>query len=351
MSSLISTITEALNSLPEIRLVRVEMDPQAIDKGADAEIMIEVQGHLISLLLDEKKSAYPRDVRAAAWQLTSAGPRVSSCPAVPMLIASSLPRSSREYLRQQKIAYADSGGSLYLPLPQALFYVDKPVPRQAPREARNIYKGNTTRVLHLLLSQPQRAWHVSDLAKEAGVSRSTVHQVFQVLENQLWMEGQGKGPELVRTLTEPGSLLNAWREEHSLKQYEARSFYCYAKSEAMLRHAVTAALEHANRDYALTSSSGAELVAPFVTNVERVSVLIPQGLPLDGVIQEAKLEPVEEGSNVTFLLSKGDAPLLLRRQLDGVSVASDVQLYLDLWASPARGKEQAEHLRRERLSF
>lgn len=266
-----------------------------------------------------------------------------------MLITPSLPRSSREYLRDQRIAYGDGNGNLYLPLPQALFYVDRPAPRQAPREARNIYKGNTTRVLHLLLSQPKRTWHVSDLAKETGVSRSTVHQVFQVLEKQLWMEGRGKGPELVRTLTEPGSLLNAWREEHSLNQYEVRSFYCFAKRGDLLRHAVIVALERAGINYALTSSSGAELVAPFVTSVERLSVLIPQGFLLESAIQEAKLEPAEEGSNVTFLLSKGDAPFLLSRRMAGVNVASDVQLYLDLWASPARGKEHAEHLRCERL--
>ena len=90
---------------------------------------------------------------------------------------------------------------------------------------------------------------------------------------------------------------------------------------------------------------------PCVTSVERLSVLIPQGFTGESAIQESKLEPAEEGSNMTFLFSKGDAPLLLPRRISGVKVANDVQLYLDLWASPARGKEQAEHLRRERLPF
>ncbi len=351
MQTLITTVIEALKTLPDVRLLRVEMDPHAMETGADAEVMLEVQGRPFCLLIDQRKSAYPRDVRAAAWHLSLTQDRPQSMPGVPMLIAPSLPQSSREYLREQRMAYGDSSGSLYLPLPQALFYVDRPVPRQAPREVRNIYKGNSTRALHLLLSDPKRPWHVSELAQEAGVSRSTVHQVFQVLESHLWMEGRGKGPELVRTLTEPCALLNAWREEHTLKEYEAHSFYCWAKSGDLLRHAVTVALERAKRDYALTLSSGAELAAPFVTGVDRVSVLIPRGPSLENVIQEAKLELAEEGSNVTFLLTKGDAPLLLRRSLEGVVVASDIQLYLDLWSSPARGKEQAEHLRRERLSF
>jgi hypothetical protein len=39
------------------------------------------------------------------------------------------------------------------------------------------------------------------------------------------------------------------------------------------------------------------------------------------------------------------------RQLDGRRVVSDVQLYLDLFASPRRGREQAQHLRLQNLSF
>lgn len=351
MQPLLSTITDSLTALPQVQLRRVDRDSKALEPGADAEIHLEVQGRPMCLRIDERKSVYPRDIRAAAWRLSSAPALLRPVPCVTMLIAPSIPQSSRAFLREQNIAYGDGSGSLYLPLSHALFYVDRPVPRQAAREAHNLYQGSTTRVLHLLLSQPQRAWHGSELAKAAGVSPSTVHQVFQVLERHLWMERQGKGPERVRTLTEPGLLLNAWREEHSLRQYEARSFYGWAKSYDLLRQAVTEALERDERDYALTASSGAERVAPFVTGVERLSVLVPRGPSLESVLQEAALEPVEEGSNVTFLLTKDEGPLLLRQRRENVWVANDVQLYLDLWASPARGREQAEHLRRERLAF
>jgi hypothetical protein len=39
------------------------------------------------------------------------------------------------------------------------------------------------------------------------------------------------------------------------------------------------------------------------------------------------------------------------RQVRGIYVVSDLQLYLDLWAMGGRGQEAAEELRRERLHF
>jgi DNA-binding MarR family transcriptional regulator len=219
------------------------------------------------------------------------------------------------------------------------------------REALNIFKGNAARVLHVLMSEPGRRWHLVELADQAKVSPSTVHQVLFVLQNHLWVDARGLGPKRVRVLREPGALLEAWREEYSLKQYDARSFYGWAKSAEELRAAVTSAIDAAGVKYALTLASGAALVAPYATSVQTLSIIILAGADMDPVWTKAALEPAEDGANVTVMISKSDAPLLLRREIDGVWVASDVQLYLDLWVSPSRGKEQAEHLRRERLKY
>jgi len=37
------------------------------------------------------------------------------------------------------------------------------------------------------------------------------------------------------------------------------------------------------------------------------------------------------------------------RRIDGLPVVSDIQLYLDLYGYPVRGREQAEHLFQKRL--
>ena len=104
-------------------------------------------------------------------------------------------------------------------------------------------------------------------------------------------------------------------------------------------------------EYALTLGSGAQLVAPYGTEVGHVWALAPANAPIEDAARAAGLRPVEEGESVTLLATRDRSPLLFRRQVDDLWVASDVQLYLDLWAWPQRGKEQARHLRAERLGY
>ena len=346
-----NVVSTTLQALPHVRMTSVAAEAQATESGADFEILLEIRGHPLRLLVHEKRYAYPRDIHALIRQLTFPCSRKSETPCLPMLVTPALPMSSREILREANIAYADSSGSLYLAFGESLFYVDRPVPHIPIRKIFNIYKGKTVQVLHVLLAMPERPWHIGELAAEAGVAPSLVHKVFQILEDQLWMERIGQGPKVVRLLRDPGALLNAWRAEHSLKQYDFLSYYGWAQTPHALRNALSSALEEMGSEYALTLSSGAEFVAPFVTGVEKLSLLVPNTVPIQQIRERLKFQPVDAGANVQFFVTKHEAPLLRRRRIDNIWVASDIQLYLDLWASPARGKEQAEHLCRERLSF
>ena len=155
----------------------------------------------------------------------------------------------------------------------------------------------------------------------------------------------------MRALVEPGALLDSWAEAHTLKDYSFRLFYGWSQSPAKLRAAVMDALDRRGIPAALTLTAGAELVAPFAVGNERLELLVQDHPVVEEASLEAGLRPVEDGENVAFLLTKERSPLMFRQQIDGVQVASPIQLYLDLCASPRRGKEQAKHLRAERLSF
>jgi hypothetical protein len=61
--------------------------------------------------------------------------------------------------------------------------------------------------------------------------------------------------------------------------------------------------------------------------------------------------PVLDGQNVVFLQGKDDTPLVFREQIDDLWVANRFRLYADLRRDPRRGREQADHLRREVIGF
>ncbi|MHB1657402.1 MAG: hypothetical protein ACYCSZ_13675 [Burkholderiales bacterium] len=70
--ALIEQLLESLRKLPDVHaeLVRSEPAVQA-ERHIDAKIDLHVAGKSIVLLVEAKKSVYPRDVRQALWQLKS----------------------------------------------------------------------------------------------------------------------------------------------------------------------------------------------------------------------------------------------------------------------------------------
>lgn len=348
---------EALARLPEVEVHCVEpissVQGRARARALALAVLGAVKGRPVRFLVEARASGYPRDVQQAIYQLDGLRRLEQPVADVPLLAAPAISEAGRELLRRHKLAYWDAGGSIYLDLPWAFYWVDRPVPAGRARILRNVYRGSAARVLHALLLETGRAWHVSELAQRAQVSLSTAHQVCTFVEAQLWMDKAGKGPRAVRVLRQPGALLDAWAAEHSLAEYEARRFHRWAREPDELLHAATEALAGAGVEHALTLGSGARLVAPYGTDAGRAWVLVPTGAAgrLDGMARAGDLRPVEEGEAVTFLITRERSPLLFRRQVHGFWVASDVQLYLDLWAWPLRGKEQARHLRAERLGY
>ncbi|MBF6613854.1 MAG: hypothetical protein IVW55_12070 [Chloroflexi bacterium] len=345
----------ALDNLPGVEIRSVEPEPLGANKSpVDVGLLADIKGRPALILIEVKALVYPRDARAAAWQakmVSYADDSTPTKPTVHMIAAPAISRSSRELLRDEGLAYWDQSGSLYLEVPWAFYFVDRSKQGKSERPIRNIYRGSTAQVLHAMLIEPDRRWHVQELAEIAGVSPSTVHEVFTFLENQLWAEKVGSGPSTVRTLTKPGALLDAWAGEHSLKQYKTRRFYRWVQSRGKLKSDTLKLLHDDGMDYALTLASGAEYVAPYTTSIDNLHILVPETADITTLAERGGLKPVESGENITFLVSSERSPLMFRQHLEDTDIADNIQLYLDLWAWPRRGKEQAEHLRSSKIGY
>jgi hypothetical protein len=98
--------------------------------------------------------------------------------------------------------------------------------------------------------------------------------------------------------------------------------------------------------YAVTLGAAASLVAPFVRSTD-VYVYATGDEKI--IIKELGLTPVDFGGNVHIVEPYDEGVLFGRRSIDGVTAVSDVQLYLDLYNHPSRGREQAEFLRKKRM--
>jgi hypothetical protein len=94
--------------------------------------------------------------------------------------------------------------------------------------------------------------------------------------------------------------------------------------------------------YTLTLGAASSLVAPYVRSTD---VYVYVTGDRQRLIQALDLSPVEFGGNVYLAVPTDDSVLVDSRVIKGLTVVSDLQLYLDLYNYPARGREQAERVR------
>jgi hypothetical protein len=213
------------------------------------------------------------------------------------------------------------------------------------RELRSIFKPKSAQVLRVLLRDPRRSWRVTDLAEAAGVSLGHISNVRLALLDREWA---AIGPDGL-FLTEPERLLDAWREAYEPPAGKRLGFYTTLHGSAFEVSARTALAAANERGGAMLASfSAAHWLAPYARTGSQYFYADEAGAV--ALQQELKLSSAAKGENVviTRLEDRG----LFRDAIEpapGILCTSQVQTYLDLAAAGERGREAADHLRRERL--
>jgi hypothetical protein len=193
---LVDQLVETLRALPGglADVAHAEQAQTQRDPGFDARIDAHLGGKPVTLLVEAKKTVYPRDVHQVLWRLKSLAARGDSSALVPVLAAGSLSPGARELLRTEGVGYFDSGGSLYLPATGAYVYIDKPPPKAQASTMRSLFAGRRAQAIHALLVQREQWMGVKDLAAVSLVSPATASEVLTELEKFDWIDTRGQGP-------------------------------------------------------------------------------------------------------------------------------------------------------------
>lgn len=357
---LVDQFLESLRHLPDVRVVQVFLErPRPPGTSStpqyDVKCNLRVAGKFITLLIDVMKVLYPRDVRQKLWLIKDFSRRQANVPqgreTVPVLVAESISPGAREILKSERVGYYDSGGSLYVPAQGVHLYVDRPLPKPLSRSIRSLFAGRRAQVLHALLVHDE--WYqVKKLAHRARVSHATASQVLSELERYEWVVSRGMGPNKERHLVEPAALLDAWVKQHAaLPAPPMRRFFVPSvRAEGLVEKIAHVFAAH-DADYAITHEAAAQCYAPLLSAVSRVHCRLLAGQNTEQALRELDARVVSEGMNLAVIEVQSSDELLFCNQLEGVWLASPVQVYLDLAHGAGRTKELADHLRRERIGF
>ncbi len=348
---------EALRELPEVQAeISGIVQPGGLDLECDAQVDLRVGGEAATLLIEVKKTVYPRDARQMVWRIREIARRwphpEGGRHAVSLLVAQSISPGAKVLLRNERVGYYDSGGSLFLPAGNIYVYVDKPPPKNLSRFIRSVFSGRRAQVLHAVLMRNRDWFGVKEIANQARVSPATASQVLTELEKFDWMVSRGQGPRKERHLQEPGALLDAWVNQLAVMRPLSmrRYFVPSARGEGLVEKFAEVCAE-SKTEYAITHEAAGQRYAPFLSTVSQVRCRLLDGPAADRALGALNARVVDQGANLAVIEIKSPGELLFRESVNGVWLASTVQVYLDLMRSEGRAREMAKHLRDERIGF
>jgi hypothetical protein len=352
---LIGRLLESLRELPGVHAAFDCVDSRAPDRGYDARINLHIGNQSLTILVQVKKTVYPRDVRQALWQfreLSHSAEHRQDRETQFLLIAESISPGAKESLTAERIGYFDSGGSLFLPAQNTYLYIVKPAPKSLQRSMRSVFTGRRAQVVHALLMHHWDWFGVKDIAALAKVSPSTASEVLSELDRFDWVVSRGQGPIKERHLSEPAALLDAWvKQLPLLRQPIVRRYYVpNVKTDALIERLDHAFGAHQLR-YAVSYEAAAQRYAPFLSMVSQVRTRVLSIPNADAAVADMGARLVDEGSNFAIVETESAGELQFSEQVDGIWLASPVQVYLDLLRGEGRAKEMADHLRKEKIGF
>ena len=344
---------ELVRALPSLMPALKVSRPRAASaacrrRGADVVMDIRTPaGRLRHLCLAVQEQPVPGRVRERLRQLRDGlgkPPRAG----YPVLASGFVSPRVRQICREEGVGYVDLAGNCRLAFDG--LYIEKSVERNpVVKRGRpaSLFTPVSSRIARAFLEEPGRAWKLIELVQATGISLGQASNVARRLCDE------GYVAETARRLhlTQPAQLLEAWQADYSLALHHRIAYYSFEQDPARLMARVAEAAKAQGLRYAVTSFAGAWLVAPFVHGVSTVQWYVAQEDEVPRWVEALDLRPVESGPNAVLLVPRDAGAFYRARAVNEVTVVGHIQLYMDLVNDPARGREQAEFLRKETIGF
>ena len=209
---------------------------------------------------------------------------------------------------------------------------------------KSIFSDKASMILRALLAEPKRKWTALDFEKEFKVGHSRAAEVLSSLRKKGFVGGVASGRTAYSQLTDGQGLIKEWLQFYQFERNEVHLYYC---EENVLTKMKDYLGKKWDDKYALTLHTGTNLISNYVNtpaiycyldsdHFKDISLDIRQGL---------NLKELKAGGNVYLINPYYKKSIFLYKQkIKGYSVVSNVQLYLDLYHFPQRGREHADYL-------
>lgn len=194
----------------------------------------------------------------------------------------------------------------------------------------------------LLLNNQEKTLTLREFSSLSGLSLGFISKFANLLRETGFMK-----PGQRLQIVEAGQLLNMIRDLYFFEGNTVLPYYSEASRDELMKKIKQASKKYC---YALTRMSGASLVAPYV-RYQFVDFYVERSEEVSYWKDYLKLIDVEVSGNMNLVIPQDPRIFAQTQQIKGWSIVNNVQLYLDLYKYPARGREQAEYLREQVLKI
>lgn len=325
----------------------VSQETQIGDKQADITATITtVSGVQMPLVIEVKNTQRLSSVREMIRQ---AKQLAEPAQAEPMIAGVFWGERARKLAKEEKVGLVDLAGNFLIQKDPV--FIEKVVnknPFSKTSPLKSLFSPVSTRIIRAVLIEPKRAWNLQELSEDTKVSIGQTYKVVDRLEAE---EFGKRNEEKQFILTSPEELLDEWTKVYKKDQNERFIFYSFEKDQDKLLDKIRAISKKNNLGYALGYFSGALKAAPFIRGFNKLQFFVRSLQELEQYKKELELSPVESGGNIEIFLPYDEGAFHKLQEIDGIKIVSNIQLYVDLVNHPARGREQAQHLRENMIKF
>lgn len=270
-----------------------------------------------------------------------------------LVVAKSIPVAEREVIERAGLSWCDGRGAIHLTWPGGYVHIDRTTGRRASDKAQGVQGLGpaSIRAIQVLLEADGIEWTVTQLAQAAAISVGQAHTVLRALEDNGLLTRAGKGPTQRSMITDRRAALD-WLAmiDRGRRRPKAAATYLYARTPDEVLRRLAELADEAGLPYAVTGAAASNLLdTPVLTRVPVAHVRVGVLEAVDALhrlgLEHLDAEDVGRGANLELWTDTGDLAVFGKREIDGIDVAPNVRIWLDLAREGGRGEDAAQIFR------
>lgn len=270
-----------------------------------------------------------------------------------LILCAHLPEALAADLRQQGTSHVDLNGRVFIKTPR--FLLDRRpqgIKFRNPDSQRDLFAPKTSRLGRALLAHREKEWSQEELTHRTRLSRGLVSQILsQLIEESIVKKAaaQTRSSPARFILTNFERLLGRWQEADQWPNRVKVHQYSLLSSDVDKTARKVAEIlggrtedrnEKGETQVAFTQWYAAHLRHPYTT-----PPLVSAYIRSERLLSVPLGRKVQSGGNLWLILPEDEGVFQETQDVQGLVLACDVQIYLDLLQVGQRGPEQAEALK------